>query len=367
MVVLQLVTITASGGDVYLLGEAYAFGVVWSFFFKSLGVLVLRFKRSDQEYKTPFNLRFGRREVPLGLITITLALFLVACANLFTKQVATIFGLLLTLLLFVVFTVSERRNTRKRPVSGKPLEEFNLVQAPQLQSELLDVGSGCVLVAVRDYLHLEPLAQTLAKPSLCQRGIVVVSVRPLRGEHEYELGTDQLFTDYEQRLFSSVVKMAEGSGQSVGLLVVPGIDPYYALAQAATNLRSSRLVLGASNRISIHELARRVGLAWEKLPPPHHVFTLEIVGPNAPPHHISLGPHRPGLRAIELEQIHEIWLELSEDQRLGAELHHRHIVALGVQRLYETLCSGKRDEIVKDLREMIEAENSETTHLQDKE
>src|SRR5947209_1050689 len=39
---LQLTTIIVSMGDVTLLGEAYAFGVVWSFFFKSLGVLALR-------------------------------------------------------------------------------------------------------------------------------------------------------------------------------------------------------------------------------------------------------------------------------------------------------------------------------------
>jgi hypothetical protein len=36
--------------DVNLLGEAYAFGVVWSFFLKSTGVLVLRFKRHDQGF-----------------------------------------------------------------------------------------------------------------------------------------------------------------------------------------------------------------------------------------------------------------------------------------------------------------------------
>ena len=50
---LQIFTIILSGGDVYLLGEAYAFGVVWSFFLKSLGVLVLRYHRKDQEYKFP--------------------------------------------------------------------------------------------------------------------------------------------------------------------------------------------------------------------------------------------------------------------------------------------------------------------------
>ena len=32
--ILQIVTIVASRGDVLTLGEAYAFGVVWSFVFK---------------------------------------------------------------------------------------------------------------------------------------------------------------------------------------------------------------------------------------------------------------------------------------------------------------------------------------------
>ena len=53
---LQIITIVLSGGDVYLLGEAYAFGVVWSFFLKALGVLVLRYHRHDQEYKFPWNI-----------------------------------------------------------------------------------------------------------------------------------------------------------------------------------------------------------------------------------------------------------------------------------------------------------------------
>src|SRR5262249_47626226 len=59
---LQLATIIASRGDMYLLGEAYAFGVVWSFFLKSLGVLALRYQRHDQEYKFPINIRLGSVE-----------------------------------------------------------------------------------------------------------------------------------------------------------------------------------------------------------------------------------------------------------------------------------------------------------------
>ncbi len=41
---LQLLTILLSGGNMDMLGEAYAFGVVWSFVFKALAMVVLRFK-----------------------------------------------------------------------------------------------------------------------------------------------------------------------------------------------------------------------------------------------------------------------------------------------------------------------------------
>src|SRR5205085_4692576 len=98
--ILQLATVFASRGNVILLGEAYAFGVVWSFFLKALGVLVLRFKRHDQEYKTPWNLRIGKLEIPAGLIATTMVLGLVAIANLFTKQIATIYGVSFTVGLF---------------------------------------------------------------------------------------------------------------------------------------------------------------------------------------------------------------------------------------------------------------------------
>jgi len=68
IVVLQIVTILISRGDVYLLGEAYAFGVMWSFSMKALSVLVLRYKRpAGREWKVPPNFRLGRTEIPVGL------------------------------------------------------------------------------------------------------------------------------------------------------------------------------------------------------------------------------------------------------------------------------------------------------------
>src|SRR5208283_3422372 len=126
---LQLATIIGSKGDVYLLGEAYAFGVVWSFFLKSLGVLVLRYQRRDQEYKVPFNIRIGGVEIPVGLGVTTLVLGLVAIANLFSKQIATIYGISFTIAFFILFTISEKINHRKKKAQAheKALEEFNLI------------------------------------------------------------------------------------------------------------------------------------------------------------------------------------------------------------------------------------------------
>ena len=55
-----------SRGDVYLLGEAYAFGVVWSFALKALAVLVLRFKRAGRRASggCRCNLQVGGTELP---------------------------------------------------------------------------------------------------------------------------------------------------------------------------------------------------------------------------------------------------------------------------------------------------------------
>ncbi|MGC8792230.1 MAG: APC family permease, partial [Bryobacteraceae bacterium] len=246
---LQLSTILASRGDVYLLGEAYAFGVVWSFCMKALGVLVLRFQRHGQEYKTPLNLRIGKREIPLGLMLVTLFLFLVAIANLFTKQFATIYGVSFSFLLFLIFSVSERINLARRAGEQSALEEFNLELQPSISTETVRARPGCVLVAVRDYRHMYHLQKVLEKTNVRRHDIVVMTVRTIPpGSGEYELSEEQLFTDYEKELFTRVVALAEKEGKPVKLLTVPAVDPFDAMVQTAARLKASRLVTGVSAR-----------------------------------------------------------------------------------------------------------------------
>jgi hypothetical protein len=56
---------------VILLGEAYAFGVAWSFFMKSLAVVVLRFTEPEVErWKVPLNIRVRGVDIPICLAMI---------------------------------------------------------------------------------------------------------------------------------------------------------------------------------------------------------------------------------------------------------------------------------------------------------
>ncbi|HBY63096.1 MAG TPA: APC family permease, partial [Solibacterales bacterium] len=261
---LQVATIIASRGDVYLLGEAYAFGVVWSFSLKGLGVLALRFQRHDQEYKFPLNLRLGGVEIPVGLGVTTLALFSTAVANLFTKQVATIYGVSFTIVLFSIFAISDRVNRKKRALEDPGLEQFNLDHQPQISTSNIHARPGCVLVAVRGAGQMEHLKRVLHKTNVRRHDIVVMTVRPIStGAGEYGLSEEQIFSDYEQELFTKVVELAEKEGKTVELLVVPAVDPFMAMVQTATTLKATRLVTGVSLKMASEELARRIGRAWE--------------------------------------------------------------------------------------------------------
>ncbi len=333
---LQIGTIALSRGDTNLLGEAYAFGVVWSFFMKSLGVLVLG------------------KELPVGLFLTTATLFLVAIANLFSKKTATIWGAAFTVFFFILFTISERVNARKKKHEKHGLEEFNLVHQSEISDQTIHARAGSILVAVRDYNNMAHLHTVLEKTNLRRHDIVVMTVRQLSsGSGEYALADDQLFSDYEKELFSHVVSMAEKEGKTVDLLVVPGIDPFHAMAQTAAKLKASRLVTGVSATMDSEELARRIGLAWEALPiEERHSFSLEVIRPGRPSVYVNLGPHPPRLWPEDLDRLHELWLRLTEDG-FGSKLHHRDVVGVALRRLEKELTGAEREQVLDDLKKEL--------------
>jgi amino acid transporter len=352
--IMQLATIVGSRGDMTILAEAYAFGVVWSFFMKALGVTALRFQRTDQEYKMPLNFHAFGREIPVGLALTTLVLGFVAIANLFSKQIATKYGVAFTIAFFIIFEVSEKINLRRKDGEKKGLEQFNLEHQAQIDASSLHARPGCVLVAVRDYHRMEHLKRVLDKTNLRRHDIVVMTVRPVStGAGEYDLSEAQLFSDYEKELFSHVVEMAEKEGKPVELLVVPAVNPFDALAQAANGLKASRLVTGVSARMESDELARQLGLAWESLPEPRHPFSLEVISPDRPSTYVNLGPHPPRMWPEDVDLLHEIWLHLAASDALGSRLHHRDVVGVALRRLQKDLSKDGHEVVITDIQKEL--------------
>jgi amino acid transporter len=353
VVLLQILTIVLSQGDVNTLGEAYAFGVVWSFSFNALSVLVLRFKQPEnREWKVPINFRIGKTEIPVGLGLITLFLFTLACINLFTKQLATIAGLSFTLVFFVVFFVSEKINRAKHAKGGQDQEQFRLDESEDVSQQQIKARPGNVLVACRNPHHLEHLEKVLNKTDTRKLDIVVLSVHRVTAaaSGEYDLDADQIFATAEQDLFTHVVSLAEKAGKHVELLAVAAADPWLGIVQTAQKLQSSRVVCGLSPIYANNPLeqGRIVGEAWESLEKPRPSMSLEVVLPDAQSIFFNLGPHPPQLWPEDVERVHRMWLELC-GRAGGAKLHHRDVVGVALNRLEQQLHSGLAGEVLKDM------------------
>jgi hypothetical protein len=96
------------------------------------------------------------------------------------------------------------------------------------------------------------------------------------------------------------------------------------------------------------ELARRIGQAWEKLTEPRHPFSLEILSPGRPSIFVNLGPHPPRLWPEDVDLVHELWLELSDD--FGSKLHHRDVIGVALRRMNDELHSDQRTSVVGSVR-----------------
>ena len=101
------------------------------------------------------------------------------------------------------------------------------------------------------------------------------------------------------------------------------------------------------------ELARQIGLAWERLPEPRHPFSLEIITPDRPSIFVNLGPHRPRLWPEDLDLLHKMWLELT-DEYTGSKLHHRDVVGVALRRMSEQLESKQRPDVIRDILREIQ-------------
>ncbi len=233
------------------------------------------------------------------------------------------------------------------------LENFNLDHQLRIEAEHILARPGSVLVAVRGNT-LEHLRRTLQKTNLRRHDIVVMTVRPLStGAGEFELNEDQIFSAYEQELFSRVVELAEKEGKHVELLVTSrrrsvrrdgpggqqsqGIEIGHRRSQSGWPQKSSRSI---SDSRGSDRLNRGTPFLSKSSAPT-----------GRPP--TSTSAHPPRLWPDDIDRLHEIWLRLSAQENLGANSITATSLAWRSGGLIGDLDTAKREEIVDSLEREI--------------
>jgi len=269
--------------------------VIWSFVFKTLAMVVLRFKdRSHRHYEVPFNIRIHPKEkksggksaqidLPIGIILIFLILLSTACLNLLTKKTATIWGIGFTLAFLCVFVVMEQISHRRRGGHKAHMEQFNESGTESMTPEALGLTHpNPILIAVRNPGSLQMLNKILGETNTDKQDIVVVTCKvlpPMTGGITPE---ERGLQDVDRNVLTRVVTVAEEAGKQIFPLVVPTNNPLYAIASAARDLKGKEVVLGDSQLMSSDLLAEQFAMAWGSAmadSTEERALTLRIVGP----------------------------------------------------------------------------------------
>lgn len=279
---LQLFTILVTRGNVLLLGEAYAFGVIWSFLFNALSMVVLRFKdRTPREFKVPLNIRVGNIDVPIGLSIIFLILVSSAVLNFLTKEVATVAGLIFSSAFLVMFWASERYHLRKRHgTKHEHIEQFTEETAEQVTTQTLDLDKPYrKLVAIRSPQNLYMLQKALDETDPDTTEVLVMTAKSMPQENLAP--AEQDLDQYDRKLMTAVIELAEKAGKEIKPLVVPTNNPLYAVINTAKSLTVQELVVGASNKFTAEELVDQLSFYWINLHVGHAApLTIRVLSKN---------------------------------------------------------------------------------------
>jgi magnesium transporter len=329
----QLAIVLAAAGQVTWLAKTYGVVIVCGAVLKIASLIRMRERRTEpRAFRVPLNPRIGGREWPLGLAITAVLLGIPTVWLVATADPSAIVALGLLAAGVALLTASEQ--TAEAAHAEAPDRGLDLVPAPVIGLQPMNVRPGSVLVPLRKPGALAPLAAALQEAG--GRDVVAMTVRLTGIDASEERSLASEMTGEERRLLTAAAMLAERQGREIWLLIVPGTNVFDAVAETAARLRSSDVLVGESETLTAHDQARLLGEAWERTSKPEALdVRLHIHHSSGGTAVYQLGAHSPALTNDDLHLIHVIWLDAMK--AIGPHVHHRDVVRAALTHMQEQL------------------------------
>jgi magnesium transporter len=348
----------AAGGRVTWLARAYAIGIGVTVLFKAIALIRLRRTRPEpRPLVAPFNLQFGTREIPVGIMLMSVLLVSAMWRMLAIGDLPSLAAAGLIACLMFLLVMPRQRAARETATgagagtsgSAQVLDAFELLPSSDVALGQVAARPGNVLVAVHNPHSMAHVAAALQASG--ERDVVVMTVRLFGGDLEGEALAGDAPTPEEQQLLSQVVALAERHGRPIRLLIVPATNVFDALVSTIVRLRSSELFVGESASLSADDQSHLLGDAWERASNTEGLeVRLVIYHHSGRTDAYHLGAHPPSLTPSDLDLIHRVWLQAAK--AIGPHVHHHDVVRAALLQMEQQLDSEHRDDALTAIRQV---------------
>ena len=271
-----LLVIFATRGELTLLGEMYAFGLLGAFFFSSLSLDIIRW-------------RLGRRDLAFWFGLLTTLIVLVAwCINIVDKELATLFGGLLSAI-GMLFAIGVRRAWFIEALTQIPFVERLQARAYRASENLVeDELKG--LVTLAEAVEVKPLYPSSTLLAIRDENPRLIQEALTRTKGKLETALYCIYVEEWPGLFAGMTPHAPNQqgvetlkaavqavrGNQVELIPIWTVshNAAEAITKAAKALDVDAVIIGASRRSAFYHMLRGhvVKGLMKKLPADCHLM-----------------------------------------------------------------------------------------------
>jgi amino acid transporter/nucleotide-binding universal stress UspA family protein len=256
--IVPVLVILATRGELTLLGEMYAFGLLGAFFFSSLSLDIIRW-------------RLGRRDLAFWFGLLTTVMVLIAwCVNIVDKELATLFGGLLSAI-GMLFAIGVRRAWFIEALAQIPFVE-RLQERAYRASENLVEDELKGLMTLAEAVEVKPLYPSSTLLAMRDENPRLIQEALIRAKGKGESALYCIYVEEWPGLFAGTTPHAPNEqgvetlkaalqavrGNQIEMIPIWTVshNAAEAIARAAKALDVDSVIIGASRRSTFYHMLR---------------------------------------------------------------------------------------------------------------